>query len=256
MSEDLARKAADLYLIPDAQIDETNVHLDLETNTMSFKDAAALKLVLDDTNTADNYININQWASGWTMSDTLYQSPAAATAFDGSNVAQANVPKFLLSNHISSIVPKLMGGIFYEDPPFLLRPRPGTKQEVIRAKTALMSSQLWDMKFEEEAERTLDQMALLGTGIMKWGYLEHKVKIKRYKRKAEKASIPNPLGGPPDLVDTPDSDELIIEYMDKLISRPWITVTSERFWSIRVVVSAISNAPAGWFIAITRLMRI
>src|SRR5665213_827165 len=201
MSEDLSVQANDLYLIPDAQITEDNAHVDPETNTMSFKDGAALKLLIDDTNTADNYININQWASGWTLADTLYQSPAAASAFDGSNVAQANVPKFILSNHISSIVPKLMGGIFYEDPPFLLRPRPGVSQDIVRAKTALFSAQLWDMKFEEEAERALDQMALFGTCIMKWGYLEYPEKVKRYKRKEEKQSIPNPLGGPPTLVD-------------------------------------------------------
>src|SRR6266550_298176 len=231
MSEDLSVRAADLYLVPDSQITEENTHIDVETNTMSFEDAAALKLVLDDTSTADNYINIQQWASGWTLADTLYQSPAAASAFDGSNVAQANVPKFLVSNHISSIVPKLMGGIFYEDPPFLLRPRPGTKQEIVRAKTALFSSQLWDMKFEEEAERALDQMALLGTCIMKWGFLEHQVKAKRYKRKAEKTAVPNVLGGMPELVDTPDSDELIIEYDDLLISRPWI-----KYCDIRTVL--------------------
>lgn len=222
MSEDLSVKANDLYLIPDATINEDNAHVDPETNTMSFEDGAALKLLIDDTNTADNYININQWSSGWTLADTLYQSPAAASAFDGSNVAQANVPKFILSNHISSIVPKLMGGIFYEDPPFLLRPRPGVSQDIVRAKTALFSSQLWDMKFEEEAERALDQMALFGTCIMKWGYLEYTDKQKRYTRKEEKQSIPNPLGGAPTLVDTPGSDEVVVDYEDRLISRPWI----------------------------------
>lgn len=222
MSEDLSVRAADLFIDAAPEITEDNVHLDSETNTMSFEDAAALKLLIDDTNTADNFINISQWASGWTLADTLYQSPAAASAFDGSNVAQANVPKFILSNHISSIVPKLMGGIFYEDPPFLLRPRPGVSQDIVRAKTALFSAQLWDMKFEEEAERALDQMALFGTCIMKWGYLEYPDKQKRYKRKEPKQSIPNPLGGPPTLVDTPASDEVVIEYDDKLISRPWI----------------------------------
>jgi len=244
MAEDLSVQANDLYLLPAAEITEDNSHVDPETNTMSFADEAALKLVLDDTQTADNYININQWASGWTLADTLYQSPAAASAFDGSNVAQANVPKFILSNHISSIVPKLMGGIFYEDPPFLLRPRPNTTAELVRAKTALFSAQLWDMKFEEEAERALDQMALFGTCIMKWGYLEYNKKDKRYSRKAERQAIPNPLGGPPQLVNTPDSDELIIKYEDHLISRPWI-----KYCDIRKVL-------AGLFIAITRLMLI
>lgn len=222
MSEDLSVQANDLYLTPAAQITEDNTHLDSETNTMSFENEAALKLVIDDTSTADNYININQWASGWTLADTLYQSPAAASAFDGSNVAQANVPKFILSNHISAIVPKLMGGIFYEDPPFLLRPRPGVDPEVTRAKTALFSAQLWDMKFEEEAERMLDQMALFGTCIAKFGYLEYTEKQKTYRRKTERQSIPDPTGGPPQLIDTPDSDEVIVEYEDFLISRPWI----------------------------------
>jgi hypothetical protein len=231
MSEDLAQKAADLYLIPASEITEDNVHLDTETNTMSFEDAAALKLVLDDTQTADNYVNINQWASGWTLSDTLYQSPAASSAFDGSNVAQANVPKFLVSNHISSIVPKLMGGIFYEDPPFLLRPRPGTEQNIVRAKTALFSAQLWDMKFEEEAERMLDQMALLGTCIAKWGYLEYKKKQKRYVRIQDQQMIPNLLGGPPISIDTPESDEVKIEYFERLVSRPWI-----KYCDIRTVL--------------------
>ena len=228
---DVEQRKADLYLEPAAEITEDNVHEDPNTNTMSFEDAAALKLVLDDTQTADNYMNINQWASNWTLADTLYQSPAAYTAFDGSNVAQANVPKFLLSNHISSIVPKLMGGIFYEDPPFLLRPRPGTKQELVRVKTALFSAQLWDMKFEEEAERALDQMALFGTCVMKWGYLEYKTTVKRYERKNKQEMVPSPIGAAPTAVDTPDSDEFEIIYFDKLISRPWI-----KYCDIRTVL--------------------
>lgn len=230
-TEELDQRAADLYLDPVSEITTEDIILDEETNTMRFNNAAALKLCLDDTQTADNYININQWASGWTLADTLYQSPAAASAFDGSNIAQANVPKFLVSNHISAIVPKLMGGIFYEDPPFLLRARPGIHQNIIRAKTALFSAQLWDMKFEEEAERTLDQMALLGTGIMKWGYLEHEVTEKKYKRKVSQQLIPNTLGGPPTPVDTPESDELEVVHFNKLISRPWI-----KYCDIRTVL--------------------
>jgi hypothetical protein len=228
---DVEQRKADLYLEAAAQIDETNVHEDVDANVMTFEDAAALKLVLDDTSTADNYMNIQQWASNWTLADTLYQSPAASSAFEGSNVAQANVPKFLLSNHISSIVPKLMGGIFYEDPPFLLRPRPNTKQDLIRAKTALFSAQLWDMKFEEEAERALDQMALFGTCIMKWGFLEHKVTAKRYQRKVEQEMILDPNGGPATPVNTAASDEVEIIYFDKLISRPWI-----KYCDIRTVL--------------------
>jgi hypothetical protein len=218
------------YVEPTAEITAKEMSKDPETDLTIFTDRAATQLVIDDANTAENYINVLQWASGWTLADTLYQSPAMTSAFDGGNVAQANVPKFLVSNHISSIVPKLMGGIFYEDPPFLLRPRPGTTQEIVRAKTALFSFQLWDMKFEEEAERTLDQMALLGTGIMKWGYTEHKKKIKKHRRKAQPREMKRP-DGTIHYVDTPESDEVEVYYDDKLVSRPWI-----KYCDIRTVL--------------------
>lgn len=213
---DAADKIEKLYITPANEITEDSIYKDPETEAQLFEDRAAVKLVLDDFTYADNYINVLQWASGWTLSDTLYQSPAQASAFDGGNVAQANVPKFLVSNHISSIVPKLMGGIFYEDPPFLLRPRPGTKQELVRAKTALFSYQLWDMKFEEECERALDQMALLGTCIMKWGYTDFTKKEKKYRRVGEAQMIAGRKAP------SPKSDDYEIDYIDKQVSRPWI----------------------------------
>jgi len=230
-SENELARLHELDITPAATLDDTNVHKDPETGGWSYDNQAAVKIIIDDTGLADNYININQWASGWTLCDMLYQSPQAASAFDGGNVAQANVPKFILSNHISSIVPKVMGGLFYEDPPFLLRPRPNTDPDVVRAKTALFSSQLDDMKFQEEAERALDQMALFGTCIMKWGYCETKRKQKRYKRKAEPQVMQAPGSTSPDLIDTPGSDEIELEYYDKVISRPWI-----RYCDIRTVL--------------------
>ena len=149
--QNIERKVNDLYIDAASEITDENTYVDEETSTVQFEATAAVKLVLDDTNTADNYINIMQWSSGWTMADLLYQSPASQSAFDGGGPGQASVPKFMVSNHISAIVPKLMGGIFYEDPPFTLRPLPGTSQEIVRAKTALFSAQLGEMKFEEEA---------------------------------------------------------------------------------------------------------
>lgn len=231
MNEDIIQKKQEaLYIEPVSEITSDMITKDSESQTWSYEDRAATKLVLDDAATADNFINVNQWSAGWTTSASIYQSPVASSAFDGGGAGQANVPSFIVSNHISSIVPKLMGGIFYEDPPFLLRPLPGTSQEVIRAKTALFSAQLAQMKFEEEAERALDQMALMGTCIMKWGYLEFKEKQKRYRRKAAQISDTSPTGEPV-LIDTPDSDETVVEYFDKLISRPWI-----KYCDIRTVL--------------------
>jgi hypothetical protein len=214
-------KAAELYITPAAEITPENTFVDKQTDTIQFDDAAAVKLVIDDTERADNYINIQQWANGWTLADLLYQSPSTQTAFDGGNQGQASVPKFMVSNHISSIVPKVMGGIFYEDPPFKLRPRPSVGADVVNAKTALFAAQLEASHFEEEVERTLDQAALLGTGIMKFGYSEYTKKMKKYKRKGTKLALAQP-GGESQRFDTPDSDEYEIEFYDKKISHPWL----------------------------------
>jgi hypothetical protein len=243
----IAQSIHDLYVEPAAEITTDDMHIDEKTDTIQFNDAAAVKLVIDDTQAADNYINIEQWANGWTMADLLYQSPATQSAFDGGNVGQASVPKYMVSNHISAIVPKLMGGIFYEDPPFLLRPRPKTKAEVVTAKTAIFSAQLDTMHFEEEVERTLDQAALLGTGIMKWGYTEFTKKIKKYKRKAEKTKIKQPDGSMREF-DTPASDEHEVTYADKLISHPWIQYCDIRTVLVNPGCRVGDIRRAGWVV--------
>lgn len=223
-------ETAELNLLPADEITAENTYTDPDTQTIMFDDAAAMKLILDDTAADDNFMNINQWAAAWTLADQLYQSPVAASAFDGGNVIQANVPKFVVSNHISSIVPRLMGGIFYEDPPFLLRPRPGTEQTVVTQKTAIFSAQLFSMHFEEECERALDQMALLGTCIMKWGYSSYTVIEKDYVPAGKKIQVPNGQGGF-DETDSVESDEFDIVYNEKKISRPWI-----KYCDIRTVL--------------------
>lgn len=224
-AETLERRAVEAV----GNITSEDIHKDLDTGTFMFDDGAALKLVLDDTSRADNFINVNQWASGWIDSDVIYQSPRQSGAFDGGSVAQANVPKFTVSNHISSIVPKIVEGLFYEDPPFLLRPRPGTKQEVTRAKTALFAAQMWDMKFKTQIERGTEQMALYGTCIYKWGFLEKTENVKKYRRKQSPSQLNSSVPVP--AIDTPESDDFET-YLDEIkISRPWI-----KFCDIRTVL--------------------
>ena len=229
LSEQAAKVLEQRNVVPAGDITSEHMYQDKKTGIWMYTDEAALKLVIDDAARADNYANINQWASQWTMSDLILQSPQNASAFDGGNVAQANVPKYTLSNHLSSITPKIMEGLFYEDPPFILRPRPGTRQEVTRAKTALFSAQLYDMKFEEEMEYGIEQMALLGTTVFKWGYLERDKKFKSVRRKASPAPVQSAIPTPP--IDTPDSDEFEI-YVDYIkVSRPWI-----KYCDIRTVL--------------------
>jgi hypothetical protein len=236
-----------LFIDAASEITAKDEYVDKDTDTIQFDDEAAVKLVLDDAAAADNYLNIEQWANGWTMADLLYQSPSTQSAFDGGNQGQASVPKYMVSNHISAIVPKIMGGIFYEDPCFLLRPRPGVQPEVTQAKTSIFSSQLDSMDFESEVERTMDQAALLGTGIMKWGYTEYTKKMKKYKRKGTKMVLPQP-DGQDESFDSPDSDDYEIEFYDKKISHPWIKHTDIRTVLVNPGCRVPDIRKAGWVV--------
>lgn len=209
-------------LVPAAEITSDNIRKDPETGSYQFSDEAMLKLILDDTHAYDSWMNLQQWASNWLQSDMLLQSPS--TAFDG--IAGMTVPKFTLSNHLSAIVPKIMGGLFYEDPPFLMRPRPGVTQDVTRAKSALFTYQFDQMNLEEECEYAVEQMAHLGTLIMKWGWTSKKKKTKKYVRKEKQVSVDTPLRTAQ--VNTPDSDDYKVEYEEEPIEHPWLKMCDIR----------------------------
>jgi hypothetical protein len=227
----LEEKVRALYVEPSEEVTIEDAHIDPETQLMMYRDKAAVKMVLDDAQQADTFQNINQWAAGWAMADIVYQSPSNASAFDGGQPATANVSKYTVSNHLSAIVPKIMEGIFYEDPCFMLRPRPNVSQEVVRTKTAVFSFQLDDMKFEEECEALLDQMGLLGTCIAKWGWEHRTEKRLTYKRKDSTAKITT-LSGTTE-IDTENSDSWEEVPIDYEVARPWL-----KFTDIRTVLVA------------------
>src|SRR5579864_429865 len=229
-SSELDASLAAKFIDPASEITVESLIKDADTDTILFQDREAVMLVIKDAERADQWLNINQWPSGWTLADTIYQSPAANSAFDGGQVAQANVPKFTVSNHISSIVPKIMGGIFYEKPPFELRPRPGTDKGTVDAKRSLFTTQLDLMHFEEETELAIEHMALFGTLIMKWGYTEYKEKRKRYVRKGEQQRYVHATGQV-EMIDTAESDEFEVVNDNVVQSHPWI-----KFCDIRTVL--------------------
>jgi len=102
-------------------------------------------------------------------------------------VLEPNVQRFTVAKVCSAIVPQLYKGLFYQDPPMLLRPRPGTTQETVDAKTALFSYLLDECGFKTQTKWGLEQMTLLGTGIWKWG-IDFK-EIVSSKRTATSATI-------------------------------------------------------------------
>lgn len=174
-----------------------------------YTDDAAVQLVIQDMERAKVYLDQKQWNLHWREADVLYQSPRTNQSFEGSTVARANISRFTVAKHVNSLVPAMKSGIFYEMPPFLIRPRPATSQTTARAKTTLYGTLLDDCDFETESELALEDMTNFGTVICKAGWVtETKTKKVRSPKKAP-ITQQLPLGGKL-TIHTKESDERIV----------------------------------------------
>jgi hypothetical protein len=165
----------------------------LITATSSDKDGlmitkqSNLALVVQSAQESEKFIQAKQWALLWRDADLLYQSPRPMDVYENTYVITPNVQRFTVAKVCNAVVPQLYKGLFYDDPPMLMRPRPGTPQPVVDAKTAIFSFLLDDCNFKTQVKWGLEQMAHLGTGIFKWGYDWKQVVTRR--RKATTTSV-------------------------------------------------------------------
>jgi hypothetical protein len=151
--------------------------------------------------------------------DLLFQAPRPMTVYENTYVLEPNVQRFTVAKIVNSVVPQLYKGMFYDDPPMILRPRPGVKQEITDAKTALFSYILDKSKFKTETKWGLETMAHLGTGIWKWGY--DWIEITTSKRKA--AAIAEKVGpdGQQTTVTIPTDEPPKITVTTKVVPMPF-----------------------------------
>ena len=129
-----------------------------------------LALVVQSAAQAKAFLSNRQYTLLWRDADLLYQSPRPMTVYENTYVLEPNVQRFTVAKVCNAVVPQLYKGLFYDDPPMLMRPRPGTSQTVIDAKSALFSFILDNCQFKTQTKWGLEQMSFLGTGIFKWGY--------------------------------------------------------------------------------------
>lgn len=205
----LIPKSGDAY----AQIEPLDI-----LSPEEIKDEAALQLVVQCAAKADAYLQEKLWPTRWQEIDTLYQNPRRISAWEGTQVQEASVPSFTIAKHVNAVVPQCVSGLFYQDPPFLLRPRPGTDESVVRAKTAVFSAQLDETGFESQVSDGWFYTALFGTAIYKWGWLSDTRIEKRYVRKATPPSTSTPFGDVS--INTEESDEFEVKEITKKVERP------------------------------------
>jgi hypothetical protein len=174
-----------------------------------YTDDAAVQITVQDARKARVYLDQKQWNLHWRESDVLFQSPRTNASFEGSTVARANISRFTVAKHVNSLVPAIKSGIFYENPPFLIRPRPATSQTTARAKTTLYGALLDEADFEGVAERAIESMTTFGSVLVKIGW-RRDTKIRKLRSpKAEPMKFPLPFGGQL-TVHTRESDELVV----------------------------------------------
>jgi len=174
-----------------------------------YTDDAAVQLTIQDLQRSKTYLDQKQWNLHWREADVLYQSPRTNQSFEGSTVARANISRFTVAKHVNSLVPAMKSGIFYETPPFLLRPRPATSQTTARAKTTLYGTLLDDCDFESEAELALEDMTNFGTVIVKAGWIRETKKKKVRSPKQAPIVQKLPFGGKL-TVHTKESDARVV----------------------------------------------
>lgn len=181
---------------------------------------AELNLVVGAAGKAEAFIANKQWNLLWRDADLLFQSPRPISTYENTYVLEPNVQRFTVAKVVNAIVPQLYKGLFYSDPPMLLRPRPGTSQNVIDAKTALFSYILDECMFKTQTKWGLEHMGLFGTGIWKWGIAYKEVET--VKRTAQYSTIPTGPDGAQTNQNVPSDAPPKIDRKVKTVPRPFI----------------------------------
>lgn len=178
-----------------------------------------LALVTQSAQSARDFLVNKQWNLLWRDADLLFQAPRPMTVYENTYVLEPNVQRFTVAKIVNSVVPQLYKGLFYDDPPMVLRPRPGSHQSIVDAKTALFSYILDMCRFKTETKWGLETMAFLGTGIWKWGY--DWTEITTSTRKAAKVIIKTGPDSSPSTVSIPEDRPPLITTSSRTVPLPF-----------------------------------
>lgn len=206
----------------DAYSDITNEETAQALSTGMFGDDPALKMVVQDAITAENFENQKRWVLAWDQASTLYQSPYTPRYWEGTQVERASIPFFTVATAVNSLVPQVVNGLFYENPPFLVQARPGTRSRTASAVGALLAFQLEDIGYREELRLGIANAVLYGSGIWKYGWETYKKKRIVYIRKDRVTSVDSPMAaaGAPPIEIYPEEEEVEAEEREEYVDRP------------------------------------
>lgn len=209
-------------------------------STGTFGDEAVLKIVIQDAERAETYEASKSWVAGWQAAQGLYQSPFTARYWEGTSTPRSSISFYTLATAVNSLVPQIMGGLFYDDPPFLMQERDATKAQEARAVSDVLAYQLEDINFKLELELGAKNALVFGTSIWKWGWESFTRERKIYKRKNPQISEKSPVPGASNITLHPSDEDIVEETIEDTVSRP----TFEHMANLRyVLVDPALNVP-------------
>ena len=200
---------------PYNRIEEDEIKPQGPTLPAKYTDEAATKLVVQDAARAEQFLDQKQWNLHWREADVLYQAPRAV--LDG---GKARVSRFTVAKIMNSLVPSMKSGIFYDTPPFMIRPRPGQNQYTADAKKDLYGALLDGIDFEGECEDALESLCLQGTVICKGGWVTETRVHKQFIRSKPPVTVEMPFQGDQQ-VHTTESDEFEVVDVETTKNEPF-----------------------------------
>jgi hypothetical protein len=203
------------------EIQQSEVRQQGPTLAPQYLKPAVAKLVVGDMERARAFQQEKQWALHWNEADALYQSPRGKTNFENSVVSRANVSRFTVATHVNTLAPMIEQGLFYENPPFLTRPRPGQSQQTAFAKMALYGALLDEIEFQDECVLAIENGVNSGTAICKGGWVTETKKVKTQVRKSAPITVTMPFSDRDEQVHTAESDEFEVVETEVTTNRPF-----------------------------------
>lgn len=156
-----------------------------------------LKIFQQDKAIAMNWVVSQGWVAQWARSEQLYLFKVPIRFWDNSDVPRSSLGMPLVYEHVESVLPQLMAGVFADEPPFVVNPRPGTSADAARANTAILQWQLKQANVREETRLGFKYMLIHGMGIWKlgWECYTKKRKIKSRTEPYQFIATGGPSGG-------------------------------------------------------------
>lgn len=149
------------------------------------EDAAALSIVLQDTQSSEAYLSAKSLITALDSSDDFYRAYVKPRNWPGTDTPRANLGMPVVLEAIERILPTLHMPLFAKNPPFFLEPIGKTTPDVARAKQHLLAWAVKQAGFKEEIRRSLKTALQYGFMVGNWGWQTTAKKVKTYQRQPD-----------------------------------------------------------------------